>query len=209
MSSLSKISLFFSISAVVFLAGCASPKYSYKDSGESRNLGTQVGSYDIQMNAEALVNDMLASPVLARKLGEQFPGKRPIISCLPIANKTKQLGISQQLNLINDKIAMKLTNTDKFEFMDLARDNQELSGIITDIMDSPVSAERQKGLIGHQDRPDLILSGRMVEIREQSGRTTESYYSLIMEVTDLLTQKKLWIGEHEIRKAAEKSRMGW
>ena len=191
---------------VGLFSSCVSTEPQYSDATEARVLGMGVGSYDLQQNAIVMVDSLLANPVLDRKLAQQFPGKTPTISVTQIKNETMQLGLN--MKSLSNTISTKLINSGKFDFMDLDT-NPELLGVLTGMMDSPLTDEKKMIPLGTHDTPDYILNGTLVEMRESSGKVRETYLKLTLRLFNLRTGKIDWADEHEIRKTQRRSSVGW
>lgn len=187
-------------------SSCVSTQPQYGDASEARVLGMGVGSYDLQQNTIVMVDSLLANPVLDRKLAQQFPGKTPTISVTQIKNETMQLGLN--MKSLSDAISTKLINSGKFDFMDI-NTNPELLGVLTGMMDSPLTDEKKMIALGTHDTPDYILNGTLVEMRESSDNARETYLKLTLRLFNLRTGKIDWADDHEIRKTQRRSSVGW
>jgi uncharacterized protein (TIGR02722 family) len=196
----------FAALGLAFFSSCTSTQPRYGDASEARILGMGVGSYDLQQNTVAMVDSLLANPVLDRKLTQQFPGKTPTISVTQIKNETMQLGLN--MKSLSDAISTRLINSGKFDFMDL-NTNPELLGVLVNMMDSPLTDESKMIALGTHDTPDYILNGTLVEMRESSGKIRETYLKLTMRLFNLRTGKIDWADDHEIRKTQRKSSVAW
>jgi uncharacterized protein (TIGR02722 family) len=200
-------SLAFVLLSVVLISGCQS-QLGYANPQEARVISTNVGAYDLQQNAVAMIDSLLSNPVLNRKIREQFPdGKRPIIAVQPLVNDTRQLNL--KLDAISNSISTRLINSDKFEFMDLPANNEVFVQIISDITSGIGSEARKAQLIGMQERPDYILTGQLQEISESNDRVKDSFYKLTMRLVNLQTFKFDWAEENDIRKVQTRARFGY
>ena len=197
----------FATAAIALISGCQS-KLGYANPEEARIISTNVGAYDLQQHAVAMVDSLLSNPVLNRKIREQFPdGRRPIISVQPLVNDTRQLNL--KLDAITNSISTRLINSDKFEFMDLPANNEVYVQIISDITSGIGNEARKSQLIGMQDRPDYILVGQLQEISESNDRVRDSFYKLTMRLVNLQTFKFDWAEENDIRKVQTRARFGY
>ncbi len=199
--------LAFVLLSVILISGCQS-QLGYANPQEARVISTNVGAYDLQQNAVAMIDSLLSNPVLNRKIGEQFPsGKRPIIAVQPLINDTRQLNL--KLDAITNSISTRLINSDKFEFMDLPANNEVFVQIISDITSGIGNEARKAQLVGMQERPDYILTGQLQEISESNDRVKDSFYKLTMRLVNLQTFKFDWAEENDIRKVQTRARFGY
>lgn len=190
--------------AVALLSGCATT-VGYRDAGEASTMTTQFSRADIQQNIMAMVDSMLTSPGLDRKLSQQFAGKTPTISVTHIRNETYQMGLN--LTAMTDSIRTKLINSGKFDFIDTSSDEEMMAEMMRD-HNSALTDQSQTVAFGQQASADYILNGTLVEMQESAGRTKESYYKLNMNLINKRTGKIDWADEKEIRKARTKAAFG-
>ena len=106
---------------VLLATGC-STTVGYRDAGEATTMSRNFSRADLQQSVMAMVDSMLANPVLQRKLGQQFPNRYPTISIPPgaLKNETYQMGLN--LASLTDSIRTKLINSGVFEFVDVQSD---------------------------------------------------------------------------------------
>ena len=190
--------------ACLFAAGCATDGSPYRDPGEVRGHTTDFSSYDFQMCASAMVQSMLANPNLDQRLAEQFRGTRPVIAIAPIRNATYRIF---DLRPMSDTIQSELVNSGKFDFVDRDTERMMIDEIAHD-MDSPLVADGEAVGFKTQAAANYLLTGTLAEIRDDDGRTHESYYKLTMKLHNKRTGKIDWSGEKEIRKVGRRALIG-
>lgn len=194
------------LGAVVLLSGCATT-VGYRDAGEVATLNRGFGRSDLQQNVMAMVDSMLTSPGLQRKLQAQFAGRTPTIS-IPagaLRNETYQMGLN--LASLTDSIRTKLINSGMFDFIDTTTDEMNMEEMMRD-HDSALTDQGQTVAFGTQAVADYQLYGRLVEMQEEGGRTRESYYKLTMQLKNKRTGKLDWADEKEIRKQSKRPGFG-
>lgn len=191
-------------SSLALLCGCVTANNSpYRDPTEVRG-GREFSSYDLQQCAASMVDSMLSNVALDRKLKEQFSGRRPIVVIMPVNNKTYRIF---DLKSMTDTIESRLVNSGKFDFIDRSNEDAMTSEIEHD-MDSALVADGQTVGFKQYDASDYMLTGVLVEIREDDGRNHESYYKLTMKLHNKHTGKIDWSGEKELRKVSTKPLVG-
>ena len=194
----------FALSGWTLICGCVtSDGNPYVDPTEVRG-GREFSSYDLQQCAASMVDSMLANAALDRKLKEQFPDGRPVVVILPVNNKTYRIF---DLKSMTNTIESRLVNSEKFDFIDRANEDAMLSEIEHD-MDSALVSDGQSLGFKRHEAANYLLTGELVEIREDSGRTHESYYKLTMKLLNKRTGKIDWSGEKELRKVSTKPLIG-
>lgn len=186
--------------AALGLNGCAT-QTQYGDATAVETVNTDFGSTDLQMIAEKMVDDLLASPAMA----EIAPsGKRPILFVDTIKNKTLEHIDTES---ITDTISTKMLNSGRFRFVDRTKvdaiakelDYQANSGMVD---------EAKSVKIGRQLGAQMMLYGNFSSIVKTSGGTKDVYYKFTMKLTNLESGLVEFQAEKEIRKTKKKSFIG-
>ena len=193
------------VASAVFVAGCVSSNSSpYRDPTEVRGTPPDFSPYDIQQCATAMVDSMLANANLDGRLKEQFSGRRPVVSIMPVENKTFRIF---DLRPLTDKIRSKLINSGKFDFTDRSMQKLMTDELIRD-KDSVLVADEQGSKTKSHAAADYLLTGVLTEIRDIDGRNHESYYNLTMELYNRHTGLPDWSAEKELRKVGTRPILG-
>lgn len=189
------------LAAGVFgLDGCAS-QVQYGDATAVETVNTDFGSTDLQMIAEKMVDDLLASPAMA----EIAPhGTRPILFVDTIKNKTLEHIDTES---ITDTISTKLLNSGRFRFVDRTKvdaiakelDYQANSGMVD---------ETKSVKMGRQLGAQYMLYGNFSSIVKTAGSTKDVYYKFTMKLTNLESGLVEFQAEKEIRKTRRKALFG-
>lgn len=181
------------------LNGCSSVQYG--DATAVETVNTDFGSTDLQMIAEKMVDDMLASPAMA----EIAPnGKRPILFVDSIKNKTLEHIDTES---ITDTISTKLLNSGRFRFVDMTKvdavakqmDYQHNSGMVD---------ETKSVQMGRQLGAQFMLYGNFSSIQKTAGSTKDVYYKFTMKLMNIESGLVEFQSEKEIRKTRKKSMFG-
>ncbi|HEX6592696.1 MAG TPA: penicillin-binding protein activator LpoB [Moraxellaceae bacterium] len=179
--------------------GCSTVQYG--DATAVETVNTDFGSTDLQMIAEKMVDDMLASPAMA----EISPnGKRPILFVDSIKNKTLEHIDTES---ITDTISTKLLNSGRFRFVDMTKvdaiskqlDYQKNSGLVD---------ETKSVQMGRQLGAQFMLYGNFSSIQKTAGSTKDVYYKFTLKLTNIESGLVEFQSEKEIRKTKKKSMFG-
>jgi len=179
--------------------GCSSVQYG--DATAVETVNTDFGSTDLQMIAEKMADDLLASPAMA----EIAPnGKRPILFVDTIKNKTLEHIDTES---ITDTISTKMLNSGRFRFVDMTRvdaiakqiDYQKNSGMVD---------ETKSVQMGRQLGAQFMLYGNFSSIQKTAGSTKDVYYKFTMKLTNIESGLVEFQSEKEIRKTKKKSMFG-
>jgi len=157
------------------ISACSTVQYG--DATAVETVNTDFGSTDLQMIAEKMVDDMLASGAVAQ-LGAG--GKRPILFVDRIKNKTTEHIDTES---ITDTISTKLLNSGKFRFVDMTAvdaimkqmDYQKNSGLVD---------EAKSVQMGRQLGAQYMLYGNFSSIVKTAGSTKDVYYKFTLKITD-------------------------
>jgi penicillin-binding protein activator len=183
----------------VGINGCSTVQYG--DATAVETVNTDFGSTDLQMIAEKMVDDLLASPAMA----EIAPnGKRPILFVDTIKNKTLEHIDTES---VTDTISTKLLNSGRFRFVDMTKvdavakqlDYQQNSGMVD---------ESKSVQMGRQVGAQFMLYGNFSAIQKTSGSTKDVYYKFTMKLSNLESGLVEFQSEKEIRKTKKKSLLG-
>ncbi len=197
---ISHIFLACGVAGTLALTGCAT-NVNYGDAQAVETVNTEFGSTDLQMIAEKMVDDLLASPAMADIAPS---GKRPILFIDSIKNKTMEHVDTES---ITDTISTKLLNSGRFRFVDRTKvdsiakemDFQKNSGFVD---------EKKSVQMGRQLGAQLMLYGNFSSIQKTAGSTKDMYYKFTMKLTNIETGLIEFQSEKEIRKTQKKSFLG-
>ena len=184
----------------VFLAACgpkAFVKGTYDDPNKENLMNDQWSETDMQTTAKAMVDSMIAHPVIAQA---KTP---PIVMVTNLQNKTSEHIDTQS---IMDMIRVELMKSGKVSFID-----KEARGDIADEYNyqnsSMVGEETKKGP-GGQVGADFIVNGRVDSIVQEVGKDKTVYYKITLNLTNLKTSVINWTDHKQIRKAFKKKTIG-
>jgi uncharacterized protein (TIGR02722 family) len=186
--------------AALGLSACAS-KVAYGDATGVETVNTDFGSSDLQMIAEKMVDDLLASPAMS----DIAPtGERPILFIESIKNKTIEHIDTES---ITDTISTKLLNSRRFRFVDMSRmdavqkqlDYQKNSGLVD---------ETKAAQMGRQLGAKFMLYGNLASITKSAGSTRDIYYKFTLKLSNIESGIVEFQSEKEIRKTSKKSLFG-
>jgi len=188
------------LSLVSFLSACgpkAFVKGSYEDTNKENLLNDEWSETDMQKVAKALVDSMIAHPVINNA---KTP---PVVIITNLQNKTSEHIDTQS---VMDMIRVELMKTGKVAFID-----KEARQDITDeynYQNSGMVAQESKKGPGGQAGADFIVNGRLDSIVQEVGKEKTVYYKITMNLTNLKTSVINWTDHKEIRKAYKKKTIG-
>jgi len=191
-------SILLLVIAATLIAGCGkSVKRVSSDS--TIDLSGNWNDTDSRLVAEEMLNDCLTRPWYQSALRAKN-GENPVVVIGQIRNLSTEHLNTQ--TFIND-IQRVLINSGKVEFVANSEERKQLRNEVND--QSGNSTDETAKERGQEIGADIMLTGTINSIVDQSGGEQVKFYQVDLELTDLQSHKKLWIGNKKIKKFIEKS----
>jgi uncharacterized protein (TIGR02722 family) len=195
---LPRLALFACILILVAIAGCGkSVKRVASDS--TTDLSGNWNDTDSRLVAEEMLNDCLTHLWYQNSVSAKG-GQNPVITIGQIRNLSAE-HISTG-TFIND-IQRILINSGKVDFVANSEERQQLRKEIDDQRGNATDETAKER--GQETGADIMLTGTINSIIDQEGGKQVKFYQIDLELTDLQSLKKLWIGNKKIKKFIEKS----
>lgn len=179
---------------MIFLAGCQRRTVSRIDPAETVDLSGRWNDTDSRLVAEEMINDVLSRPWLGRF--EARTGREPVIIVGEVRNRSHEhidaetFIRNMEREFVNSGLVRVVQGAEFREQIRLERaDQQEFA--------SPETMARWRQEIG----ADYMLTGTLNSIVDEHRRDRIIYYQVNLELTDMETNEKVWIGEKQIKKA--------
>ena len=144
----------------------------------------------------AMVDDALKRPWIDNHLRERG-GQRPVVIVGPVTNATQDY---IDTRMITTSIERELINSGRVRFVAMKEQRDPIRGEREQGQEwsRPETRKRMKFELG----ADYIVLGRIMDDKPKtlSGRGGVSYFKANLEIIDLESNEKIWIGEREIKK---------
>jgi len=185
----------YAAAAVVFsLTSCAStPKVTREDVSQQIDLSGNWNDTDSQLVSKEMVSDVLSRPWVADF--QTRKGTRPRVIVGMVANKS--------LEHINTETFIKdlereLINSGRIGFV---ASSEQRGEVRNERMEQSMNAspETVKSM-GKEYGADFMLKGQINSIEDEAGNKQVRYYQVDLEMIDMLTNEKVWIGQKKIKK---------
>lgn len=190
---MNRLSLIAVLSLLLVFASCQRRTVTRIDPDRAVDLSGRWNDTDSRLVAQEMINDVLSRPWLARF--ETRNDRRPVLIVGEVRNRSHEhidaetFIRNMERELLNSGAVRLVQGA---EFRDLVRqeraDQQEFA--------SPETMKRWKRELG----ADLMFTGTINSIVDQHGRQRLVYYQVNLELTDMETSEKIWIGEKQIKK---------
>lgn len=176
------------------LFGCATtPRVQRVAVEEQIDLSGEWNDTDSQLVANEMVKDALSRPWIDEFVSSK--GQKPRVIVGTVKNRSHE-HINTQ-TFVKD-LERELINSGRVVFVASKEERQEIREEKLDQM-MHASADTRKQL-GEEWGADFILQGQINTILDQAGNQTVKYYQVELELVNILTNEKVWIGQKKIKK---------
>jgi len=193
-----KIPLFVLLGLVLVLgAGCAQKKVTRVASDSQIDLSGKWNDTDSRLVAKEMIEDCLARPWYENLYASQ--NKIPRIVVGKIKNRSHE-HISVE-TFIKD-MERNLINSGKVEFVANKEVREELRDEVAS--QSGNATDETRAEMGMESGADIMLVGSINSIVDQEGDESVIFYQVNLELIQIETHRKLWIGDKKIKKFVER-----
>ena len=189
--------LVFAVSA---LAGCAT-KVTRVETAQKIDISGEWNDYDAMLVSQELIKNCLQSAWL-----NSFTGKNkrpPTVIVSDVTNRSDE-HLNTQV-FIND-LEKDLTNSGKVIFVVSPEEREQIRGEREDQQRGYTSTETKKP-IGKETGADFMLIGSLNAVKDAAKNKSVVLYQVNLEMIDLTTNEKVWIGQKEIKKQIDRPRV--
>ncbi|MBN2035233.1 MAG: penicillin-binding protein activator LpoB [Chitinispirillaceae bacterium] len=180
----------------LILIGCSN-RVSRVQSDSTIDLSGRWNDTDSRLVAEQMINDCLNQRWLYKWETEN---KRPTVIIGKVTNKSHE-HISTETFAKDMERA--LLNSGKVNFVATKIEREQLREEKEDMQDN-ASVQTAKS-VGEETGADLMMIGTLNSIVDQEGREAVVYYQVNMELVEIESNMKVWIGEKKIKKFIERA----
>ncbi len=181
----------------LLLSSCGK-KVTRIDPESTVDLSGKWNDADSRMVSEEMIKDCLSKPWLERYKMNQ---KTPKIIVGRVRNKSHE-HISTQA--FTKDIERTLINSGRVEFVATKSEREDLREEKNDQAEH-ASAETKKEL-RNETGADIMLYGSINTIADVEGRKKVMYYQVDLELVEIETSKKIWMGTKKIKKYITKGK---
>lgn len=185
---------------LTLLTGCGhETRVTRVDTGVVTDLSGRWNDTDSRMVAEEMVKASLGSPWLAGYQQEKH--RQPVVIVGTVVNRTHE-HINVQ-TFIND-LSRELINSGKVKFVSSKGEREEIR---EERRDQAIYAkEETQKAPGKETGADYMMKGSISTILDEADGTKAVYYQVDLELVNLESNEKSWIGQRKIKKVVERKR---
>jgi uncharacterized protein (TIGR02722 family) len=184
---------------VVFGLSCQKKVVTRLESDEVTDISGRWNDTDSRMVSETMVTDCLNHPWLSEHLRDV--SKNPTVIVGIIRNKSSE---HIAVNTFISDIERAYINSGLVDVVASATDRVELRDERAD--QARYADEATVKEFGKELGADYMLNGYISTIIDQEKDTKVVYYQIDLTLTDVQTNRKVWIGQEKIKKLVEKKR---
>ena len=194
-----KISLIMFMAVLFCFISCGSTKVERVSADTQIDLSGNWNDTDSKLVADEMIADSVARPWMENFIKEKQTKPRIIVGT--VLNKSDE-HISTD-TFVKD-LERALINTSKATFVASKEERDEVRSERLDQADFSDPATVKK--FGKEIGADFMLKGQINTITDSVKKTTLKYYQVELELIDIETNEKVWIGQKKIKKVVGKSK---
>lgn len=172
------------------------------DTGEVIDLSGRWNDTDSRLVSEEMIKDALNRPWLGNYKGGHG-GKSPVVIVGTLRNLSHE-HISVQ-TFVKD-LERALTNSGEVEFVASRGEREELREERKD--QAMHASEETAKAMGEEAGADFMLKGSINTILDKVEGKAVIFYQVNLEMIDMQSSKKVWIGDKKIKKFVKNQRIG-
>ena len=184
---------------VVFGLSCQKKVVTRLESDEITDISGRWNDTDSRMVSETMVTDCLNHPWLSEHLRDI--SKNPAVIVGIVRNKSSE---HIAVNTFISDIERAFVNSGLVDVVASATDRVELRDERAD--QARYADEATVKEFGRELGADYMLNGYISTIIDQEKDTKVVYYQVDLTLTNIETNRKVWIGQEKIKKLVEKKR---
>ncbi len=185
--------------ALPALASCAqSTVVSRRDVAETIDLSGSWNDVDSRQVSEEMISSSLSSPWIDEWMSAS--GQRPVIITYGVRNRSSEH--------INTRTFMKdleraLLRSGRVRVVADPGERLKTRG---ERAEQQVGLTANPALVGKELGADFVLTGELNSIVDREGGTKVVFYQIDLELINVETNEKVWIGDKKLKKLLERSR---
>lgn len=195
--------LFAAVCVVAVLAACGGREVTRTDTDTVTDLSGYWNDTDARIVADSIVDQCLHgrwfdSGRVTESRDERSSRSMPVIVVGGVRNQSIE---HINVDVFMSEIERSLLNSGQFQIAAGGRERSEVRGERRDqtIFASPETAAE----FGREIGADYVMTGTVNSIEDQEGDTRAIFYQVNLELIDVDTALKVWMGSTEIKKIIE------
>ncbi len=181
--------------------GCAT-KVTRTELDKKVDLSGRWNDTDARLVSEEMISDCLAKPWLDAFIMKN--GRQPVVIVGTVRNRT---GEHIDSRLFTSSLERALINSGKIRFVAMKGDREEIREEKED--QALHAAQTTRKLPDQETGADYMVQGTINSVKDEVEGKYAVLYQANLELVDLTTNEKVWIGQQEIKKVVSRRVFGW
>lgn len=199
MGSFRVLALAAGAALALVIAGCSETKTVTRvEPDQAIDLSGDWNDTDSRQVAEEMIKDVLSRPWLGDFRGDKK--RTPVVIVGTIRNRSTEHIAS---TAFTKNLERELINAGRVDFVANKEERDEVREERTDQQEFSTPESLKK--FQQETGADFMLRGDITSIVDQDGGSRVKYYQVNLELINIETNKKAWIGEKKIKKLVEQS----
>lgn len=182
------------VASLLFTTACANRKVTRLDPSQQTDLSGRWNDSDSRLVANEMITQILTGAW--RTNFEQKHARKPVLIVGSIKNKSSEQ--IDPITFIKD-LEKACINSGTVSIVQSGDERNQLREERND--QQTFSSEDSKKKWGREKGADFMINGVISSIVDQYKNQKTVYYQIDLELTDLETNEKVWIGDKKIKKA--------
>jgi len=182
----------------LLVAGCSSKRVSRRESDETIDLSGQWNDTDSRLVAEEMIQDSLAFPWIDDYKNKS--GKKPAVITLGVKNRTSE-HINTQTFMKNMERAFLRSGR-----VTVVASPEDREAVRSERADQQVGFTGNPAAVGKELGANFVLTGVLNSIKDRADGEEVIFYQTNLELINVETNEKVWIGEKKIKKLVDRAK---
>lgn len=180
------------------LVNCGGPKVQRVSETSVTDLSGRWNETDSRLTAEEITAELLDHAWYSTYAAENA-GKKPVIIVGLITNKSHEQIASETFSKDIEKA---IINSGRMKLVAAGDKREEIRAERADQQNYASQSTMKK--FGLENGADFMLQGTINSIVDQNKKDKSIYYQIDLELTNIQTNDKVWIGDKKIKKMVNK-----
>lgn len=193
------LSLAFIAATGLSVSGCSStPKVTRVNEDTVTDLSGRWNETDSRVTAQEITAELMSHSWYSTYAAENA-GKKPVIIVGLITNKSHDHIATETFS---KDIEKEMINSGRMKVVQGGAMREEIRAERADQQNFASQSTMKK--FGLENGADFMLQGTINSIVDQAGKNKTIYYQIDLELTNIQTNDKVWIGDKKIKKVVNK-----
>ena len=182
------------LAAGLTISGCSSTQVQRVNENTVTDLSGRWNETDSRLTAEEITAELMEHAWYSTYASENA-GKKPVIIVGMIVNKSHEHIATETFSKDIEKA---IINSGRMKLVQAGNMREEVRAERADQQNFASQSTMNK--FGLENGADFMLQGTINSIVDQAGKEKTVYYQIDLELTNIQTNDKVWIGDKKIKK---------